>query len=120
MKTPLFTPFELGSSKLGNRIVMSPMTRCRAIGNLPNSMTAKYYGLRASAGLLITEGTAPSPNGLGYARIPGCYSREQADAWRETTAAVHARGGHIFLQLMHTGRISTPCSRASRTICAGA
>jgi N-ethylmaleimide reductase len=102
----LFTPFTLGSLTLPNRVVMSPMTRCRAIGNVPNEMMAKYYGLRAAAGLIITEGTAPSPNGLGYARIPGCYSEQQADGWRGVTRAVHEQGGHIFLQLMHTGRIS--------------
>lgn len=85
---------------------MAPMTRCRAIDNIPNEMMASYYGQRASAGLIITEGTAPSPNGLGYARIPGCFSKEQMLGWKKTTAAVHKKGGKIFLQLMHTGRIS--------------
>jgi len=108
MPTPLFTPFSLGSSSLANRVVMAPMTRCRAIGNVPNENMAKYYGLRAAAGLIITEGTAPSPNGLGYARIPGCYTKEQAAAWSGVTSAVHEKGGHVFLQLMHTGRISHP------------
>jgi len=106
MTSLLFTPFTLGSLTLTNRIVMSPMTRCRAIGNIPNDLMATYYGLRASAGLIVTEGTAPSPNGLGYARIPGCYTPEQANGWRSVVSAVHAAGGHIFLQLMHTGRIS--------------
>src|SRR5690349_12178236 len=73
----LFTPFRLGRLELPNRIVMSPMTRSRAIGNVPNASTATYYALRASAGLIVTEGTAPSPNGLGYPRIPGVYSPEQ-------------------------------------------
>jgi N-ethylmaleimide reductase len=110
MISPLFTPFTLGSLTLSNRVVMSPMTRCRAIGNVPNERMAKYYALRASAGLIITEGTAPSPNGLGYARIPGCYSREQVEGWRGVTRAVHEEGGHIFLQLMHTGRVSHPAN----------
>jgi N-ethylmaleimide reductase len=110
MTSPLFAPFTLGSLTLSNRVVMSPMTRCRAIGNVPNERMAKYYALRASAGLIITEGTAPSPNGLGYARIPGCYSREQMEGWRGVTRAVHELGGHIFLQLMHTGRISHPAN----------
>ncbi|MEO7034999.1 MAG: alkene reductase [Polyangiaceae bacterium] len=115
MTTPLFTSFQLGLLTLKNRVVMSPMTRCRAIGNLPNELMAKYYGLRASAGLIITEGTAPSPNGLGYARIPGCYSKEQSKAWQSITSAVHEKGGHIFLQLMHTGRISHPLNMAKGT-----
>ena len=106
MSSPLFTPFTLGSITLANRVVMSPMTRCRAIGNVPNELMVKYYTLRATAGLIITEGTAPSPNGLGYARIPGCFTQEQAEGWRKVTTAVHQAGGHIFLQLMHTGRIS--------------
>ncbi|MDD4993237.1 MAG: alkene reductase [Paludibacter sp.] len=105
-KYKLFTPIKLGSVELKNRVVMAPMTRCRAIGNVPNELMADYYGQRASAGLIITEGTAPSPNGLGYARIPGCFSKEQVDGWKKVTAAVHHKGGHIFLQLMHTGRIS--------------
>ena len=104
----LFTPIKLGSIELKNRVVMSPMTRCRAIGNVPNQLMADYYGQRASAGLIITEGTAPSPNGLGYARIPGCFSKEQVEGWEKTTSIVHKKGGHIFLQLMHTGRISHP------------
>src|SRR6187551_2478362 len=107
MSSALFTPFTLGSITLANRVVMSPMTRCRAIGNVPNELMVKYYTLRATAGLIITEGTAPSPNGLGYARIPGCFTQEQAEGWRKVmTTAVHQAGGHIFLQLMHTGRIS--------------
>jgi len=110
MTSPLFSSFALGSFTVPNRVVMSPMTRCRAIGNVPNEMMAKYYELRASAGLIITEGTAPSANGLGYARIPGCYTQEQMLGWRGVTRAVHDKGGHIFLQLMHTGRISHPAN----------
>jgi len=105
-KYKLFTPVKLGCIELENRIVMAPMTRSRAIGNVPNELMADYYGQRASAGLIITEGTAPSPNGLGYARIPGCFSKEQVEGWKKTTTEVHKKGGHIFLQLMHTGRIS--------------
>ena len=102
----LFTATKLGDIELKNRIVMSPMTRSRAIGNVPNELMAEYYGQRASAGLIITEGTAPSPNGLGYSRIPGCFSKQQVEGWKKVTAAVHKEGGKIFIQLMHTGRIS--------------
>jgi N-ethylmaleimide reductase len=102
----LFTPFRLGRLNLPNRIVMSPMTRSRAIGNTPNEQMARYYALRADAGLIVTEGTAPSPNGLGYARIPGVFSPDQIAGWRLVTDAVHAAGGRIFIQVMHTGRIS--------------
>jgi N-ethylmaleimide reductase len=101
----LFSSYLLGSTELKNRIVMSPMTRCRAIGNVPNKLMAEYYSQRADAGLIITEGTAPSPNGLGYARIPGIFSIEQVKGWKKVTYAVHKAGGKIFVQLMHTGRI---------------
>lgn len=104
----LFSPMKVGSIELKNRIVMSPMTRCRAIGNIPGDLQATYYGQRAGAGLIVTEGTSPSPNGLGYARIPGIFSREQVEGWKKVTAAVHHNGGKIFVQLMHTGRISHP------------
>jgi N-ethylmaleimide reductase len=103
----LFTPFQLGEIPLANRVVMSPMTRCRAPGNVPNELMAAYYGQRAGAGLIVTEGTAPSPNGLGYARIPGLFSPEQTSGWRLVTAAVHAAGGRIFAQLMHCGRVGS-------------
>ena len=95
----------MGPNELLNRIVMSPMTRNRATGNLPNELMAEYYGQRATAGLIITEGTSPSPNGLGYPRIPGIYSPEQTEKWRLITDSVHAGGGKIFIQLMHTGRV---------------
>ena len=101
----LFSPFRLGRIELKNRVVMSPMTRSRAIGNVPNALMAEYYGQRADAGLLITEGVSPSPNGLGYARIPGIFSAEQTAGWKAVTDAVHAKGGRIFMQIMHTGRI---------------
>lgn len=104
----LFTPTKVGAIELKNHIVMSPMTRCRAIGNVPNDLVAEYYKQRAGAGLIITEGTSPSPNGLGYARIPGIFSEEQIEGWKKVTSAVHGAGGKIFVQLMHTGRISHP------------
>jgi len=102
----LFAPQQVGSIKLANSIVMAPMTRCRAIDNVPNDLMATYYAQRAGAGLIITEGTSPSPNGLGYARIPGIYSKEQVEGWKKVTSAVHNKGGKIVIQLMHTGRIS--------------
>ncbi len=102
----LFTPYQLGSIELPNRVVMSPMTRCRAIDNLANPLIAEYYTQRAGAGLIITEGVSPSPNGLGYARIPGLYSLQQAESWQPVTSAVHAAGGRIFMQFMHSGRVS--------------
>jgi N-ethylmaleimide reductase len=104
----LYNPFTLGTQQLRNRIVMAPMTRSRAIDNLPNELMVKYYADRADAGLIITEGASPSPDGLGYARIPGMYSDAQVAAWRKVTNAVHAKGGKIFVQLMHSGRITHP------------
>jgi N-ethylmaleimide reductase len=101
----LFDSFKLGSLTLSNRVVMAPMTRSRAIDNLPSELVVQYYAQRASAGLIITEGVSPSPNGLGYARIPGLFNAAQKDAWRKVTDAVHAAGGRIFVQLMHSGRI---------------
>jgi len=104
----LFESYTVGSVKLKNRIVMAPMTRCRAIDNIPNELMAEYYKQRSGAGLIITEGTAPSPNGLGYTRIPGIYSNKQVEGWKKTTSAVHNAGSKIIVQLMHTGRISHP------------
>jgi N-ethylmaleimide reductase len=102
----LLSPVVSGTLKFKNRVVMSPMTRCRAIGNVPNDLMAEYYKQRSGAGLIITEGVSPSPNGLGYARIPGIYSKEQVEGWKKVTSAVHSTGGKIFAQFMHTGRIS--------------
>ncbi len=103
----LFAPVTLGPLTLQNRIVMSPMTRSRAVEeNTANALMAEYYGQRASAGLIITEGIAPSPNGLGYARIPGLFRDRDVAGWKLTTDAVHAKGAKIFAQLMHTGRVS--------------
>lgn len=104
----LFSPYKLGAITLDNRAVMAPLTRSRAIDNVPNELMAEYYGQRANAGLIITEGTSPSPNGLGYPRIPGVFSDEQVEGWTLVTEAVHERDGQIFLQLMHTGRIGHP------------
>jgi N-ethylmaleimide reductase len=104
----LFTQHNIHSLQLPNRIVMAPMTRSRAIGGVPNELMRDYYAQRASAGLIVTEGIAPSANGLGYARIPGLYTTAQIDGWRAVTDAVHARGGRIFAQLMHVGRIAHP------------
>jgi N-ethylmaleimide reductase len=103
----LFDRYNLGGVELNNRIVMAPMTRSRAVeNNTPNALMAKYYGQRASAGLVVTEGVSPSPNGLGYARIPGLFNDAQVAGWKLVTDAVHAKGGKIFVQLMHTGRVS--------------
>ncbi|WP_440134750.1 alkene reductase [Chitinophaga sancti] len=106
----LLMPYHKGALQLKNHLVMAPMTRSRAINNLPNELMAAYYAQRSGAGLIITEGTAPSPDALGYSRIPGIFSKEQTNAWKEITAAVHAGGSRIFLQLMHTGRIGHPAN----------
>lgn len=104
----LFSKATLGSLPLQNHLVMAPMTRNRATGNIPNELMAQYYAQRATAGLIITEGTSPSPNGLGYPRIPGIFSAEQIAGWKLVTDAVHARGAKIFIQFMHCGRIGHP------------
>lgn len=106
MKTSLFEKTTLGKLKLKNRAVMAPMTRSRAIGNVANELMAEYYAQRAGAGLIVTEGTSPSPDGLGYARIPALFLRAHVRAWRKVTRRVHEKNGRIFVQLMHTGRIS--------------
>ena len=109
MTQRLFSEARLGNLTLQNRIVMAPMTRSRALSQgIPSDIVATYYAQRATAGLIITEGTSPSPNGLGYARIPGLYSPEQLLGWKQVTAAVHEKSGKIFVQLMHTGRIAHP------------
>ena len=104
----LYSPATLGPLKLQNHLVMAPMTRNRATGNVPNDLIVEYYQQRSSAGLIVTEGTSPSPNGLGYPRIPGIFSPEQVDGWRKVATAVHDGGAKIFIQLMHTGRIGHP------------
>jgi len=103
----LFDPFTLKTHQLKNRLVMAPMTRNRATeDHIPTAIMAEYYAQRADLGLIITEGTSPSPNGLGYARIPGLYNEQHVAGWRRITDAVHERGACIFVQLMHTGRAS--------------
>src|SRR5882724_10251791 len=98
----LLTPYKGKSLQLKNHVVMAPMTRSRAIGNIPNALMAQYYGQRAGAGLIITEGTAPAPEALGYPRMPGIFSAQQVEGWKLVTAAVHKNNPKIFLQLMHT------------------
>jgi N-ethylmaleimide reductase len=103
----LFTATTLGALQLRNRIVMAPMTRSRAAANgMPTAIMVDYYRQRASAGLIVTEGIAPSAGGLGYCRTPGLYSETQTAAWRAVTEAVHREGGNIVAQIMHVGRIS--------------
>lgn len=107
---PLFKPLTLGRHTLRNRVMMAPMTRSRTddATGVPSTLTEQYYAQRADAGLIVTEGTFPSPSGKGYVRTPGIHSAAQIDAWKRVTDAVHAKGGVIFLQLMHCGRISHP------------
>ena len=104
----LYSQASLGSLTLQNHLVMAPMTRSRATDNIPNALMAEYYAQRGSAGLIITEGTSPSPNGLGYPRIPGIFSPAQVEGWKRITDAVHAKGAKMFLQIMHCGRIAHP------------
>src|SRR5580658_7501757 len=107
---PLFTPYRMGDLDLPNRIVMAPLTRMRAQphDHVPTILQAEYYAQRASAGLIIAEATAISPEGFGWANTPGLWSEEQVRGWRRVTDAVHAAGGHIIAQLWHTGAISHP------------
>ncbi len=104
----LYTPATLGQIVLQNHMVMAPMTRSRATGNNPNALMADYYAQRSTAGLIITEGTSSSPNGLGYPRIPGIFSKTQIEGWKSITEVVHGGGARIFLQIMHCGRIAHP------------
>lgn len=106
--TTAFDPITLGGTALANRIAMSPMTRSRAVGTVPNEMMATYYAQRASAGLIITEGTQPSAIGQGYPSTPGLHTPEQVAGWQRVTREVHDAGGVIYVQLMHTGRIGHP------------
>src|SRR5450631_1549236 len=109
MSTPtkLFEPYKLGPITLANRLVMAPLTRNRAVAGLvPNPLAIEYYGQRASAGLLITEASQVSQQGQGYQDTPGIYSREQVAGWRKVTDRVHEKGGRIFIQIWHVGRIS--------------
>lgn len=106
----LLSPFQLGPHHLQNRVVMAPMTRSRALGNLANDLMATYYGQRADVGLVVTEGVSPAPDGLGYARIPGLYDPSHLAGWRAVADAVHAGGARLFVQLMHTGRVGHPAN----------
>lgn len=105
----LLSPYHLKNISLSNRMVMAPLTRSRATAqHILTPIMAAYYGERATAGLIITEGTSPSANGVGYPRIPGIYNDDQIATWKVATDAVHENGGKIFMQLMHTGRVSHP------------
>ena len=104
--TSLFEPTRAGDLQLANRIAMAPLTRNRSPNAVPKPMTATYYAQRASAGLLITEATAVSHQGQGYADVPGLYGADQLAAWKKVTDAVHAKGGRIVTQLWHVGRVS--------------
>jgi 2,4-dienoyl-CoA reductase-like NADH-dependent reductase (Old Yellow Enzyme family) len=107
--TNLFDPLRVGDLTLPNRVVMAPLTRLRAGStHTPNALMAEYYGQRASAGLLITEGVPVTPQGVGYAGVPGIWSKDQVEAWKQVTKAVHDKGGRIFMQIWHVGRISDP------------
>src|ERR1700760_2783564 len=105
--TKLFDSYKLGSLTLPNRLVMAPLTRNRAVAGLvPNPLAVEYYAQRASAGLLITEASQVSQQGQGYQDTPGIYSKEQIAGWKKVTERVHGRGGRIFIQIWHVGRIS--------------
>lgn len=115
----LLTPCRLGALELRNRIVMAPLTRCRADndGFVPTDQMARYYAQRASAGLIVSEGAIVSPQGRGYPFTPGIWSEAQVAGWRKVTDAVHAEGGLIVCQLWHCGRLSVrPTTRVSRRL----
>lgn len=109
MSDPLLQPLQAGAFLLPNRVVMAPLTRCRAsAGRVPNAMMAEYYAQRASFGLILSEATSVTPMGVGYPNTPGIWSAEQVEGWKLITRAVHDSGGQILLQLWHVGRISDP------------
>jgi 2,4-dienoyl-CoA reductase-like NADH-dependent reductase (Old Yellow Enzyme family) len=111
----LFDPIQVGDLQLPNRIFMAPLTRLRGTADhVPTPIMAEYYAQRASAGLIISEGIPADPMGVGYANVPGIWSREQVEAWKPIVKAVHAQGGHIFAQIWHVGRISDPELLAGR------
>ena len=113
MTDPLFEPVAFGKLACANRIVMAPMTRSRATaGDRPDELHVQYYGQRAGAGLVVTEGVQPSIHGKGYARTPGLYDAAQVEAWRAVTDRVHGAGGRIVAQLMHTGRVGSHHNKA--------
>lgn len=112
MSDDLFSPCRLGDIELANRVVMAPMTRDRAgPGDVPTDLMVEYYRQRAGAGLIVTEGTQPSPTGKGYWRTPGIHSAEQVAGWRKVADAVHAEGGRIVMQLMHVGRAAVAANK---------
>src|ERR1700738_267206 len=105
----LLDPIQIGAWNLPNRIIMAPLTRCRASeGRVPNELMRNYYEQRAGAGLIISEATSISPMGVGYPDTPGIWSKEQVTGWKKITEAVHGAGGRIILQLWHVGRVSDP------------
>ncbi|AZB41410.1 alkene reductase [Bacillus sp. FJAT-42376] len=107
--TKLWTPIEIGRMKLSHRLAMAPMTRSRANSDgTPNDLASVYYSQRASLGLLISEGAQPSDDGQGYLQTPGIYTESHIEGWRKVTDSVHEAGGHLFIQLMHVGRMSHP------------
>ena len=110
MIRPLLAPLQLGDLHLPNRVVMAPLTRARAVGadRVPNALMARHYAQRAGFGLILSEATAVTPQGVGYADTPGLWSEAQVEGWRGVTEAVHAAGGRIVAQLWHVGRISDP------------
>ena len=109
MNDPLFQSLQAGAFHLPNRIIMAPLTRCRAsAGRVPNAMMAEYYAMRASFGLILSEATSVTPMGVGYPNTPGIWSDEQVEGWKLVTKAVHDAGGRILLQLWHVGRVSDP------------
>src|SRR6478752_5903150 len=109
MSDPLFQPLRAGAFTFPNRMVMAPLTRCRAsAGRVPNEMMAEYYVQRSSFGMILTEATSISPQGVGYPDTPGIWSDEQVEGWKLVTNAVHQAGGQILLQLWHVGRVSDP------------
>ena len=110
----LFDPIQIGPLKFPHRVLMAPLTRCRAAeGHVPTDMNAEYYRQRASAGLIIAEATSVSPRGYGYPNTPGIHTQAQVEGWKKIVSAVHGAGGRIFLQLWHVGRISHPCFQPS-------
>ncbi|MEG0185206.1 MAG: alkene reductase [Stenotrophomonas sp.] len=128
MTSPLFHPYDLAGTPLRNRLAMAPMTRARNPGSVANALTAQYYRQRASAGLIISEGTPVSPQGQGYIDVPGIWSAEQVAGWKQVTEAVHAEQGAIFAQLWHVGRMShaslqpeggQPVSAGTRAVASG-
>jgi 2,4-dienoyl-CoA reductase-like NADH-dependent reductase (Old Yellow Enzyme family) len=106
--SPLLTPVRIGAWELPNRVIMAPLTRMRSPGRVPNALMAEHYRQRAGAGLILSEATSISPQGVGYTDTPGIWSDEQVEGWKLTTKAVHEAGGRILLQLWHVGRVSDP------------